>query len=168
MCVNPSLDHDFMTYILSLFIWWEGVRFGLIHWELRKGDWQGHSNNERAVWKVREGGGTIWHLGFGLTSQSDSSLVLHSQVYLLMVFWGEGDGAKGYTPQNHTRHPQRKTGRDGQRKPEDEERLIKADRKKEDEWEERQIRDDTERLSSKKDGGRKRRQTGRDRSRQIK
>lgn len=45
--------------------------------------------------KMREEGvGLSDTWGFGLTSQSDSSLVLHSHVYLLMVFWGEGDGAK--------------------------------------------------------------------------
>lgn len=37
--------------------------------------------------RERRGAGLsdIWGI-FGLTSQSDSSLVLHSQVYLLMVF----------------------------------------------------------------------------------
>lgn len=49
----------------------------------------------------------------------------------------EGDGAKGYTPQNHTRHPQRKTEteREKERAREDEERLIDVDGEKEDVWE---------------------------------
>lgn len=48
-------------------------------------------NNDTAFWEGVGGGAGLsdnvagqW--GFSLTSQSDSSLVLHSQVYLLMVF----------------------------------------------------------------------------------
>ncbi len=45
-----------MWWFYAIFFCWKEVRLGLIHWELRKGDWQGHSNNERAVWEGERGG----------------------------------------------------------------------------------------------------------------
>lgn len=119
------------------------VRLGLICLELRKGDWQGHSNNERAVWRGEEEEGAglsdIWSyltvgLLFGLTLPGVSA---HG--FLRGGGWG---GAKGYTPQNQKQGILRERRRA---------RAIEEDRR----WAgESERSDNTERLSNKKDGGR--------------
>lgn len=120
------------------------VRLGLICLELRKGDWQGHSNNERAVWRGEEEEGAglsdIWSyltvgLLFGLTLPGVSA---HG--FLRGGGWG---GAKGYTPQNQKQGILRERRRRA--------RAIEEDRR----WAgESERSDNTERLSNKKDGGR--------------
>lgn len=121
VCVDLSLFMFswLMIYFLFLFcFWWEGVR--LIHWELREGDWQGHSNNERAVWEGERGGRD--YLTFGIWSYLTVGLLfgltlpgVSAHGFLRGGGWGKGLYSSKPYKASSEKDRQRRTERERER-----------------------------------------------------
>lgn len=152
------LIYCFAAVTVYVLLWWLGVKLGLIHWHLRKGDWQGHSNNERAClgrWEKRG----RYYLTFGIWSYLTVGLLfgltfpgVSAHGFLRGGGWGKGL----YSSKPYKSFSETDTDRERWRMKRD---WSKFDRKREDQSEQRQSRDDTERLRSKKDGERRRKRT---------